>query len=830
MVAGACVAALGAGLAWQVGAQARDAIAERTAEPQAASSGAVVLPPVSTGAAPASASLSVLAASAATEDTPANRTLLLRTVPLRAGRRGETYRPLQLVRQLAAAGRVVVVGELPPGLLLGDDGNLRGVPKKEGLFQFQLEALDSDTSRRLAHQDYSLRILAPAVAAAAPPSAAQSAARPTLKTLTENESVAYTDVGKAVPASYQLTSIAAWVPTEEPASPPADDASAVVPSPSDPGTATDADAPVTAFEASRLPTIDQLKAELTPLLDIEYPTQPLFVQALDASRCSYYRAHLQKLARDKAVDMSCPPRAPEGSASGAARSPGDPMSLAQFYKELMPPKIQQQVVDAALKLHPVGNAIPLRLTGDGCGCHVPKNDENVYGIFPFWLATSEVQALDFSLFSHIGFMGAVLQDDGSLEMPTGSTGGPDSFARVAELHETSVDLVVYRRDWAELLRKSPQALRKIAIDAAQAAVQKTDLRFDDATAHWLQPLLLPGWRAQGRVYAGLTVFFDDANVESEERDAFKRFYEEFAQGAIAEMRLRGRSYHLNFVVPDSELGDEDSAYGFTELNHLMVQAGPEPLAQDDEEPAKPSQAGKATGEAGSAAATGSAGKQPAADANGISVFYLVTLGTPTSESRATLRERFAATPLLTDERRVAVLKALVPMVFGTRMPGLAHLPSGRVAAISNDLTDMRWSYGGAGFWPIPAVQPAVDDELHRTLSKAYVEPSVQTGRICAIACPNRLLLRVMFQFALLVDLVALFAYALSCRLRRSGGWQLLLLIWAFGVVALAVGIVVFECDPLLGKFRTENTLLWGGVVIGVSWAAYRSFWPREDPP
>ena len=111
--------------------------------------------------------------------------------------------------------------------------------------------------------------------------------------------MAYADVDKAVPASYELTSIAQWVPTEEAARPGTDAASAVVVAPPDTDAATDANAPITAVEAALLPTIDQLRAILTPLVGIEYPTRPLFVQALYASRCTYYRTHLLELAKGR---------------------------------------------------------------------------------------------------------------------------------------------------------------------------------------------------------------------------------------------------------------------------------------------------------------------------------------------------------------------------------------------------------------------------------------------------------------------------------------------------------------------------------------------------
>ncbi len=811
VVAGASLATLAAVLAWQAGAQASDGIPGaapaasapvRPAASPASELGPTALPPVAV-AAPAGRT------SVAIDDANVDQALLLRTVSLRAGRRGEVYRPLLLVRQAARVDAVRLTGELPPGLALGDDGTLRGVPTLVGLFQFQLEVVAGASPQAPARQRYALRILAPAPAhAAAAASGPASAARPSLKALSEDDSAAYVDVDKAVPASYMLTSIAAWVPTEETARPGSDAASAVVPPTSDGDAATDATVPVTAVEAARLPTIDQLRAELTPLLDIEYPTRPLFVQALQASHCDYYRAHLAELARDKSVDMTCPPPAPPAASSSPARSPGDPMTLSQFYQSLLPPRIEKEVVDAALKLHPLDDAAPLLLGADGCGCHIPVKDENVYGLFPFWLATKEVQTVDFSLFSHIGFMGAILQDDGSMVLAGGSSTPAIRFARIAAQHETAVDLVVYRRDWAALLRWPEAKRHETAIKAAHEALRQADLRFDDATSHWLKPLLMPGWKPDERVFAGLTIFFDDASAEKDQRANFKAFYQDFTDELILAMQRDGRSFHLNFVVPDVELGDEEGAYGFTQLTEYMEKAQPRPRDKNADKTTVDGYKGKTD----------------------ISVFYLVTLGKPTSDSRLELRSRVDHTDAIHGHRRVAFLQGIVPLVFGTRMRDAKPMPDVRLQAINSDLAYMRWNFGGAGFWPAPVVVPGPSDPLHDKLASTYRPPDSLSNGLCEFACPNRLMLRLLFQSALLIEVALLVAYAWSCRLRRVGGRKLLLLTLLAGFVTIAIGAAVFTCDPLLAWPNKSSWVLGASLVLAGLWAVYKTLRPTMDPP
>lgn len=818
MVAGACLAVLAGALAWHVGAQASHAVtagghdapvsgpapAFVAAEPPIASSSAVPLPPrVSTQGSSAPAA----AASGSLADAPDDRYLPLRTVSLRAGRRGQAYRALLMVRPAAHLDPVRMTGQLPPGLLLGDDGNLRGVPTQAGLFEFSLAVADGASGHTLARQAYALRILEPATSRPRAATVAASAApdaRPSMKTLTENDSAAYVDLDNAVPASYELTSIAPWVPTEDAAPAGSDAAGALVAAPSDADADADAnaDALVTAVEAAHLPTVDQLRAVLAPLVGVEYPTRALFTQALQSSRCGYYGKHLAALAKGQPVDTRCPP---VPAPATATRSPGDPMTLAQFYQALLPARIEKEVIDAALKLHPVADSRPLLLTGDGCGCHAPKADDNVYGMFPFWLATKDRLAVDFSLFSHIGYMGAVLQDNGTLAMPADSSDDATEFARVAGQHETSVDLVVYRRDWSTWLQLDDERLDALAVKAAHESVEATALRFDDATAHWLRPMLARGWRPDDRVYAGLTVFFDDSGIEPAQRAKFKRFYKRFTEEVVRTMQGQGHSYRLNLVVPDAEFGEEQGAFGFTQLAEYMEMAQSAPRVANADAATRNRYKGKTD----------------------ITVFYLVTLGVPTAQMRVNLRTRVDLAGELEVPRRVALLQAIMPMVFGARLPPGQPV---RTTDINNDLAFMRWTYGGVGFWPAPRYQRGQPDPLHEMLVRSYQSSESFAKGVCELACPQRLLLRLLFQAALLVEFVGLVAYAWSCRVRRAGGRKLLLLIVLAGLATLVVGAVVFTCDPLLDKLRQGNRPFLLMVVAAVVWGGYYAFRPRTDPP
>jgi len=369
--------------------------------------------------------------------------------------------------------------------------------------------------------------------------------------------------------------------------------------------------------------------------------------------------------------------------------------------------------------------------------------------------------------------------------------------------------VVYRRDWAAWLRQPAAELKRLAHDAAKNAVTMTETtRFDDATSRWLQPLLLPAWREDPRVYTGLTIFFDHVGKEAAERAAFKSFYGEFAHALIAEMQETGHRYRLSFVVPDDQLGDVLGAYNFPELEAYMESAQPAPRDKNADDATKDRYHGKTD----------------------ISVFYLVTLSAPTATSRQDLRSRVDHEDTLIGHRRTAFTQAIIPVVFGARSPKAQPMPQPRANQVNDDLAYMRWTYGGAGFWPAPVVVPDVADPLHDMMASNYRAPYTLSSRVCELACPRRLGLRLLFQFALLVDLAALLAYAWSCRLRSAGGGRLLLLIWLGGLATLAVGAVIFTCDPLLGALRAGNIPFWVVIALVILWGAYKTFRPRTDPP
>ncbi len=787
---------------------------------------------------------------------------------------------------------MLVDGQLPPGLSLSDEGIVRGVPTLVGRYQFRLGIIDPSpqptppptpesaspapteapgrlAARAITHQAYALRILPPATKAPAPPPVA-SAVTPTpvplLQSLSATETESFVDHRRGMPVSYKLTpaDVAMLMPAEETAA-PSSASSPTSPTPptpptssidtpsrgtalsardsSEPGDSTAADITTLPLDAAMqtttvaapiLPTVDQLKALLAPLVDIDYPTRPLFEQALLASRCDYYQLHVteQALKKKLRVDATCPPltraisttttstSAPAARAGNASRPvlkpvpdaakhlPANELSLQQFYLDLLPPELQAQIVTLAEKLHPIEDSQAPRLTAS-CGCYASDNGNTVYGIFPYWLATDTAQKVDFSLFKRIAFMGAVMKDDGSLSVPNGWAGEPGGFARVASRHGSELDLVIYRRDWTGLLRQPAAKLDELARTAARNAVQMAEAKRDDGPSRWLRPLLLPAWREREQVYGGLTIMFDDAALStSEQRAAFKRFYRQFTLRLITEMQAIGRSYQLNFIVPEQQLGDEDGAYGFGQLTDYMetAQRGPRDPNTDEET------------------------LHRYRGTTDISVFYLMMMGEPTSTFKKELRRKIDETRLLQGHRRVAFLQGVIPVQFDVRTDKPVPMAPDLSRQVDDDLAYMRWNFGGVGFWPLPVEGLGQGSALRQLIEENYKPPATLASGLCAWACPNRVALRLLLQCVLIIGLALLATYARSCRAQHAGGRQLLLALWGIGLITLVMAATVFSCDPLMNELRAGNAPLYVLILLLCVAGAYTTLRKPMDAP
>ena len=789
--------------------------------PKAAASAASApasVPASVAASAPDTAMVPLAAWPAASSASAIDMRLVYKTVTLPSARRGAPYGPREVVRGGTPPYRYTIDGKLPPGLVLTEDGRLGGLPAENGSFRFVLGVQDAESPPRIAQQAYVLNVYTPSIRppAGAASAASAPAAPPALTTLgvADAEATANTHVG--LPASYKLTPADQATLAPEAASPAGAPVAMSAASPAATPELVPADglppAAVTEPVPPVVPSPDQLAAVLLPLTDVEYPTRALFVNALEQSRCAYYRVHVTEMAlkQQLTVDPQCPPPAQAPAASApASRKPAvtvqGSLSLREFYDNLLPAPLRDAIVRAAEKRHPFGDAKPLRLSGAGCGCTPQRTDNEVIGFVPYWLATEAPLAVDFSLFTRLNYMGVVLADSGNWVLPPGWDGQAGGFARETRRHGTRVDLVLYRRDWASVLALPETQLDTVARNAARNAVVLADTRNDDLQAN-LDGLLLPQWRESPYVYDGITVFFEDSPTDGPQQKAFARFLKLFLQRLVAEMQATGRSYQANIVVPDKLLGDT-GAYNFSDLMDVLETAEPRRSSKGVEEGAKVRYRGTTD----------------------LTIDFLVLLSEPTGASTMTLRARIDATPNLSGHRRIAFLESVVPIEFHQRGEKPAALPPQERDQLDRDLAYIKWTYGGIGLWPLPTPGIGSGETVHALLTHNYAVPRGALAGLCEFACPNRLPLRLLFEALLLAEGIGIALYAWNCRVRRIGR-RYLLMLWAGALATLALAFVVFSCDPALLHWREQNYLLYGLILLLFAAGVYVTFKPRVEAP
>ena len=724
-------------------------------------------------------------------------------LPLRATAAGKPWGPVKVVQVGSPPNTLAVASKQSDWIVARPDGTLGAeAPEQAQSYRFRVRASDANTARMPIEQDFELAVFKP------------KGARPTRITAQDEQRPLDTAPGE--PRTYQLVraKLDLLLGAMEAAPPPEGE-------PEAPGTMKPPPGPG--------PTVKQLQSMLEHLLDQEYPTEALFRNAVQVAHCNHYVKKLKSLneTRREPYELQCPvsevagrtrrvtsgpapnkgaakavsdkgaaSAAPDKSAAKAGTDkaaikplpaddlpPSGAKTLLAFYTELLPADWMDWVVDAATQRHPMQDAQPLSWAGTpGCACVTPDPAEQVYGLFAYWHATAEPQAVQFSLFSRISYLGAVLNDEGgyALSSPPGLAG--PTFVRQAQRHGTRVDLVLHKRDWGWLTAASDKRIKAVAHTAAENAAELADTTLNDRDRR-LQSWLLPFWRESPYAFDGLTLFFEQAPADEAASARFTLFLDTFLSELVREMQARPRrAYRLNLVVPDHLIG-EDGPYAYSSLIRL-IESAERPLS------------GKGVPEA-----------HKLKDYKGstdITVEYLVLLGDPTTKRKKQLRERIDATATVQGHRRIALLESVVPVLLHPRGDKPRAMAPDDEQQFDRDLAYMKWNYGGVAAWPTPVQTLGNGESVLARLNENYsVEPAWWSP--CARVCPNRVLWRLGLQALVVLGALALGLHFVSCDVRRLGKPYRLFL-WLGGLVTAAVAGVLRGCDPALAGIPLSAVL------------------------
>ena len=773
--------------------------------------------------------------------------LIYRRAALPAGHVGVAYGPTRIVEGGVPPYTLTVIGKFPAGLALGADGMLTGTPLAEGSYHFQLTAQDSSVpSPVTTQQPYSLRVELNKAPAQSPP-----------VTLTREEADFIANPNSGAPVTYLLTPAAleravaghsgsATAEANDDTAPATESSAGAATAnkteaqntTATPNATTDA-APSAAVSAADTPAInmDQLKAVVAPVINVEYPSLFLFEAALEASRCDYYQQVLRQRAAGKPpIDLTCPPppttvkntqnataaTVPGGKASNAPTPPAGPnavLTLREYYDGLLPDTVRNSIVEAAETPHPPSGASPIKIAGNGCGC-APRNGPNeVYGFYPFWNATPASQPIDFSLFTRIAYMGVILNPTGDYTTPPNWLDQSGNFARTVHRFNTRLDLIVYRQEWSWLPALSGKQIQALAEQSARTAVGMIDAPLDGPFT--LKPFWLPFWRESDHAYDGLTVYFeyphDSSRFNAAAVEKFQLFLSEYLRQAVLAMQRSGRAYNLNIVVPDDLVGDE-GPFSYRNLINYIELAEPPTTRK------------------------GTATEDDMADYKGtspITVDLLVLMREPTMKQKKLFRAGADELEAPYDgHRRVALLQSLVPVIFHLGGPPPKSPVNLHGSNLDKDIAYYQWSYGGVGFWPVPvttlgdgaAVISVVQKDVFAEKSGSGLgfKITAASDSLCRYVCPNRELVRLLFELLVLIAASLGGAYVVTCQVRRVA-WVYLALLVA-SALALTSGGLLLDCDPTLHELKQGNSLLLG-LIVGLGlFIVYKSYKPRVARP
>ncbi len=390
----------------------------------------------------------------------------------------------------------------------------------------------------------------------------------------------------------------------------------------------------------------------------------------------------------------------------------------------------------------------IQLDGGGCGCSRDFSS-TVYGFYPTWLASGEVQTVDFSLFDRIAFYALSLNDEGSVQdlQQWSDASNVAAFIKLAHKHRVNVDVTISATGWRAWTDKvMDNAVRKVASTVRH--------KFAAANENALLSMLEGSSSLQ---VGGVTLYFDGYSTSEDNRHNIVSFItklSEMLRDPDSDVELK-----LN-VMLDVDMGSIEKQAVFKDLEAVLI---------DEEDSRAPVD------------------------------YVFVFLQEPTSDSKKVLRRK------IEDEFRGAhrkiVLRKMLPVISPL---GHQNDPRKPFAQFTDDLVYFQDNFAGVGLWPLPLDS----DQDAATIKQLIIELYSSTNDsnrlgdmiekyapgLCQFACPNRWLFRLGFDLLigllLLYGVLAIWIYRLRILYKRY-----FLYFMAYLLVIVAVFLISLVCDP-----------------------------------
>jgi hypothetical protein len=744
----------------------------------------------------------------------------------------------------------LTTGTLPDGLTLEASGRLVGTPSKAAVYRFTVKVTDTLDPNKIVYQSYRLNVYLPQTN---PPLKKDETTKPEVPW--ERRTIPAADATRPLKdamASKMIVHMLTEKDIKELSAPPkpADSPPDIKDEPikdSDDLSLSPADKKALEEEKA---VEDHKKQRLEVLLkmkDTEYPTEELFIRALN----SRVREAVNALIPAPLILNAASPEKASAKPAGAAKAPTSksvsapvvtragadkPVASAEvitaesLIKLILPDDARIEIVAKARKEHYFEKPKQdIAWDGSGCGCVNDSLQKQIYGFYPFWMAESDdpqtpdkpatdksdpkskeakevvPQPVNFSLLTRISYAAVPFDNDGSLITPMhwSDTDESAQFVREARRHGTKLDLVLYRSNWNPLLNNDVKVNQVIA-NLPTNVMNRVEHRLTD-------------WRSRAKSWAsfiepapamgdGLTIYFDE--VEKADPVKFAAFFDRFMKSIIDKMRDESqvhsrKDYVLNVVIPDYLL-NKIPAYEFRKLFGYLVKAEAltmkdDRIEQNDEDVEK---------------------------TNKIFLRYLILLSEPTTESKKTLR-------LMTESSQETALKGNNRDFFLSSLVPVISYGGVDARQFKDDLIYFNRNFGGVGLWrmPLRLPDPNPGAQSYQMIDEVFVSSaeSAFTKKICTLVCTNRWLFRFGMAIAFTLGIVAWGTRLLSCRKwvqSRQYFWWLM----AGGVLTALPLIAMLNCDPYLYLLWEK---IWTAKSIGfitVLLAGYSVWQARKVKP
>nr|WP_320014336.1 peptidoglycan-binding domain-containing protein [uncultured Desulfobacter sp.] len=422
-----------------------------------------------------------------------------------------------------------------------------------------------------------------------------------------------------------------------------------------------------------------------------------------------------------------------------------------------------------------GDEIPIQWKGAFCGCG--DLSAIVYGFYPFWIATGKEQRLDFSLLSRIGYFGLTFNKSGAIEHKLDWQRDTSSFIREAHKYKTKVDLVIFKNNWQEWSGLTKTEKTNGLDTAVKNVVNLVKEQLSDPLSR-LRPYISLGFAQTPSMGDGVTLLLENYPKDPESINILFFFIKKLG----IELKKTDSKYFLNIFLPLEALGDD--LFSYDNLGRLL-----------------------------------SKNIENVEDESGEMVPYinnvLIFLQKPTSEHKKELRKKIENR--FKGEQRRNILRKMVPVILQPDNANDEHSKQ-----FKDDIIYFNDNFGGVGFWPLAMDNGGGStDKLFEVVKREFQkkDPDFVQGLLtdyapwlCNWACPNRWLIRIIWDtlvaFFVIYFLISLFI----CELRTFARRYYLIFGGGFLLTVLLIYISTV-CDPFWKDKTTE-------IAVGIFLVAF----------